>query len=119
MDSGRIRRILIALTAAYAMALHALLLSFVPLSAAALGDSGSVLCTYNDTDDSRHPARHQVPCVAVCAAIGHGIAGAVPPVVAEIFVSRLFAAIVTPSVHWVSPNIVAIGPQTSRGPPAV
>src|SRR5258708_17318704 len=97
MDSGRIRRILIALTAAYAVALHALLLSFVPLSAVALSDSGSVLCAYNDTDDGQHPARHEVPCIAVCAAMGHGITGAVQPVVAEILAPRLFAATVTPS----------------------
>ena len=119
MDSGRIRRIAIALTAAYAVALQALFLSFVPMSVAALADPGSVLCAYSDTGGAQHPAQHQVPCVAICAAMGHGITGAVPPVVAEIFGPRLFAAVVTPSVHWVAPNIVVTGPQMSRGPPAV
>ena len=117
MDSGRIQRIAIALTAAYALALHALLLSFVPLSAAALTDPASVLCAYNDTDGAKHPVQHQAPCIAICAAMGHGITGAVPPVVAEIFAPGFFAAIATPPVRWVSPNIVATGPQSPRGPP--
>lgn len=119
MDSGRIRRIVIALTAAYAVALHGLLLSFVPLSAAALTDSGSVLCAYNDTDSAGYPAHHDIPCVAVCAAMGHGMAGAVPPAVAEIFTLELVAAAITPVVEWVAPNIAPTGPQTPRGPPAV
>ena len=85
MNLGRIRRIGIALTAAYSMALHGLLLSFVPLSAAALTDSLSALCAYNDTDGTGHPVPHDIPCFAICVAMGHGIAGAVPPAVAEIF----------------------------------
>ena len=119
MDSGRIRRSLIALTAAYAVALHALFLSFVPLSAAALTDGLSVLCAYDNTDSAGHPAHHQVPCVAVCAAMGHGMAGAVPAAVVEILALELVTTAVAPLLQWVAPNIASIGPQTSRGPPAL
>jgi hypothetical protein len=119
MDSGRIRRIVIALTAAYSVALHALLLSFVPLSAAALTDSLSALCAYGDTDSTRYPVQHDMPCVAICAAMGHGMAGAVPPAVTEIFGLGFVAAAITPLVEWVAPNIAPTGPQTPRGPPAI
>jgi len=118
MNLGRIRRIGIALTAAYSVALHGLLLSFVPLSAAALTDSLSALCDYNDTGTG-HPVQHDIPCFAVCAAMGHGIAGTVPPAVAEIFARGLFAAVITPLVEWVAPNIAPIGPLAARGPPAI
>lgn len=119
MVSGRIRRTVIALTAAYAVALHGLLLSFVPLSAAALTDSLSALCAYNDTDGAGHQAPHQVPCVAICAATGHGMAGAVPPAVAEIFGLTIAAAAITPLLEWVAPESAPIGPQSSRGPPVI
>jgi len=109
----------IALTAAYAVALHGLLLSFVPLSAAALTDSLSVLCAYNDTDSTGSPVHHDVSCVAVCAAMGHGAAGAAPPVVAEIATPGIAAAAIAQPADWVAPNIAPIGPQTPRGPPTV
>jgi hypothetical protein len=119
MNLGRIRRIGIALTAAYSVALHGLLLSFVPLSAAALTDSLSALCAYDDTGGTGHPVQHDIPCFAICAAMGHGIAGAVPPAVAEILARGLFAAVITPLVEWVVPNLAPIGPLAARGPPAI
>ena len=119
MDSSRIRRSLIALTAAYAVALNALFLSFVPLSAAALTDTLSALCATNDTDGARLPVHHQAPCVAVCAAMGHGVAGAAPLAVAEFLAPRPYVATVAPPIRWVSPKLIATGPQSPRGPPAV
>ena len=119
MDSGRIRRIVIALTAAYSVALHGLLLSFVPQSAAALTDSLSALCAYNDTGSAGYPVQHNIPCVAICAAMGHGMAGAVPPAVAEILELGFVAAVITPLVEWVAPKIAPFGPQTPRGPPVI
>jgi hypothetical protein len=119
MDSGRIRRTVVALTAAYAVALHGLLLSFVPMSAAALTDSLAVLCAYNDTDSAGYPVQHGMPCVAVCTAMGHGMAGAEPPAVAEIVALELVAAVITPLLQWVAPDVALTGPQMSRGPPAI
>jgi hypothetical protein len=118
MQWGRIRRIAIALSAAYALALQALLLSFVPLPIAALAQDGAVLCTYQDTGGG-HPEQHQVPCVAVCAAMGHGIGGTPPSLVAEFLAPRLIAAILEPFAQWVVPALVETGPQTSRGPPLI
>ena len=117
MNLARIRRIGIALTAAYAMALQALLLSFVPLPAAALGTPLSALCAYDDTGNDGYPAQHLVPCVAVCAAMGHGMAGAVPPAVTEVVALGLVAAAIAPLVEWVAPDLAPIGPQGPRGPP--
>lgn len=117
MEWGRIRRIAIALSAAYAVALQALFLSFIPLPAAALTYSGLVLCSDQNSGVPGHPEQHQVPCVAVCAAMGHGIAGALPTIVAEVLKPNLIAAALEPLVHWVVPQILETGPQTSRGPP--
>ena len=108
MDSGRIRRIVIALTAAYSVALHGLLLSFVPLSAAALTDSLSALCAYNDTGSAGYPVPHDIPCVAICAAMGHGMAGAVLPAVAEILGLGFVAAVIKEFSSRVSDGPAAI-----------
>lgn len=117
MEWGRIRRIAIALSAAYAVALQALLLSFIAVPAAALTVSGAVLCAYEDGGGAGHPEQHQHPCVAVCAAMGHGTGGGTPPLIAAILAPDLTAAALEPFLHWVAPGIFETGPQTSRGPP--
>ncbi|WP_157100320.1 hypothetical protein [Rhodoplanes sp. Z2-YC6860] len=119
MEWGRILRIAIALSAAYAVALQALFLSFIPVPAAALTDSSLVLCAYQDADGTGHPEQHQVPCVAICAAMGHGISGAVPPLVTEFLVPNLIATAVEPFAYWVVPVLVEGRPQNSRGPPLI
>lgn len=117
MEWRRIRSITVALTAAYAVALQALFLSFIPLPVVALAQGDAVLCAYQDTGGTGHPERHQIPCVAVCAAMGHGIGGALPPLVVDLLAPWLIAAALEPFAPWVVPSIVAFGPQTSRGPP--
>jgi hypothetical protein len=117
MEWGRIRRIAIALPAAYAVALQALFLSFIPLPAAALTDSGPVVCTYQDDDGTGHPVQHQAPCVAICAAMGHGIGGVLPPLVVDALVPECVAAAVEPLPHWMVPVLAETRPRTSRGPP--
>lgn len=117
MEWGRIRRIAIALSAAYAVALQALFLSFIPVPAAALTDSALVLCSYQDGNGSGHPEQHQIPCIAICAAMGHGIGGALPPFVAGLPIPDLVAAAVEPFGYWVTPVLAETSPQTSRGPP--
>ena len=67
MDLSAIRRAVIALTAAYSMALQALLLAFVVPQAAALADPFTVLCSNFGTGDTGLPAKHEIPCPAVCA----------------------------------------------------
>jgi len=119
MEWGRIRRIAIALSAAYAVALQALFLSFIPIPAAALTDSSLVLCAYQDAGGPGHPEQHRVPCVAICAAMGHGISGTVPPLANEFLVPNLIATAVEPLAHWVVPVLVEARPQSSRGPPLI
>lgn len=118
MSLGRIRRAVIALTAAYAVALQALLLAFVVPQATALADPLTVLCSTIGTDDAGHPAKHDIPCPAVCAAMGHGLTGALPAGIAAIAVLREAHAAAAPLMDWIAPLVFAAGPLPPRGPPA-
>jgi hypothetical protein len=118
MEWGRIRRTAIALSAAYAVGLQALFLCFIPVPAAALTDLAPVLCSYQDGAGTGHPPWHQAPCVAICAAMGHGTGGGLlPPLVVDPLVPGVVRAAVEPLAHWVVPALVRARPQTSRGPP--
>ena len=119
MDFRAIRRAVIALAAAYSMALQALLLAFVVPLPSALADPLTVLCSNIGTDDAGVPARHDIPCPAVCAAMGHGLSGALPAAVAAIGVLREAYAVAAPVMDWIAPPVVAAGPRQPRGPPAV
>jgi hypothetical protein len=118
MDLMAIRRAIVALTAAYSMALQALLLAFVVPQAAALAEPFTVLCSTIGSDDQGHPAKHDIPCPAVCAAMGHGLTGALPAGIAMIAVLREAYAAAAPLIDWIAPLLVAAGPLPPRGPPA-
>ena len=114
MDFGPLRRRAVSLIAAYAVALQALISAFVPVAFAASADPFAVLCSHNDTGS---PAQHDLPCAAICAAMGHGVAGAVPAdVVVAIAVPHAVIAVVPP-VHWVPQQIAVSGTHAPRGPP--
>lgn len=119
MESARIKRIAIALLAAYAVALHALLVSFVPVSVAAFSDIGGVLCSGAPVDRGDQPDRHDVPCPSVCAAFGHGLAGPAPA--ADATAAPRVQAILANSFprDWIAPHVTTAGPQAPRGPPLV
>jgi hypothetical protein len=119
MDFRAIRRAVIALTAAYSMALQALLLAFVVPQAAALADPLRVLCSTIGSDDQGHPAKHDAPCPAVCGAMGHGLTGALPAGIAVIAVLREAYAAAASLMDWIAPLLFAAGPHPPRGPPAV
>jgi len=117
MDSGRIRRRTIALVAAYAVALQALLAAFAPVAVDRLSGTLAVLCTHESGDGPGQPAPHDLPCAAICAAMGHGIAGAPPPdVVVAIAVPYVISA-ATPVHEWVPPRIEWTDTHAPRGPP--
>ena len=118
MDFSAIRRAIIALAAAYSMALQALLLAFVVPQAAALVDPFTVLCANVGTGDTGLPGKHEIPCPAVCAAMGHGLAGALPAGIAAIAVLREAYAAAAPLIEWIAPLIFAAGLLPARGPPA-
>jgi hypothetical protein len=118
MDSARFRCRTTAIVAAYAVALQALLLAFVPMAVPSAGPF-AILCSHDSADGTGQPVPHDLPCAALCAALGHGISGPLPPgvvtVVAEL---RLFMA-VAPAGPWALPPIARTGPHAPRGPPLV
>ncbi len=117
MDFGPLRRPAVALIAAYAMALQALLTAFIPVSHAGQAAPFAVLCGHDAADGKGQPAQHDLPCAAICAAMGQGIAGPVPPdVVVAIVVPHAVTA-ATPAIQWVPPPIVVTDTHAPRGPP--
>lgn len=118
MNLGRTRRAVVALSAAYAMALQALLLTFVAPQVSALADPLSVPCSAVGAGDTGGPAKHGIPCPAVCAAMGHGLSGALPAAIAVIAVLREAYAAAVPLTDWIAPLLFAAGPLPPRGPPA-
>jgi hypothetical protein len=119
MDSAKVRRRTVALIAAYAVALHALLLAFVPATPATLMGPLAALCAHDSTDGSGQgqPGHNDLPCAALCAAIGHGIAGPLPPAVAIAVVVLQDAAAPAIADGWVPLHRIHGGPQIPRGPP--
>src|SRR6266571_33375 len=102
MDLSPVRRRTVALVAAYAVALQMLFAAFVPVFLATPVDGFAVLCSH-DADGSGPPAQHDPPCAAMCAAMGQGIAGALPIGMAiSVAVPQSIAALV-PASDWVPP----------------
>jgi|SRR6185503_10331759 hypothetical protein len=116
MDSGRFRRT-IALTAAYAVALQMLLAAFVPLASPVSAGPFSVLCSHDKADGSGPPAQHDLPCAALCAAMGQGIAGSVPPDVVAVIAAPQALAALAPARDWTQPQIAPTDIHAPRGPP--
>ena len=117
MDIGPFRRRTIALAAAYAVALQTLLAAFVPAAPVLPAGRFAVLCSHDAADGTGQPAQHDLPCAALCAAMGQGIAGPVPlGVVAAIAVPQAIAAVV-PVNEWVPPQIALTDTHAPRGPP--
>jgi len=119
MVKVRLRRQTIALIAAYAVALQGLLLSFVPLAPAALTGPFAILCSHDAVDGPGQPAKHDLPCAALCAALGYGVTGPLPPAVTTLAAEfRMFQAVV-PTSPWTPPRIARTEPHAARGPPIV
>ena len=116
MDSGSFRRRMIALAAAYAVALQAVLLAFMPVATSGLTAEFGILCSH-DGGVPDQPASHDLPCAAMCAALGHGVAGPLPPDFIGAIEALVSLAIVTPLIDWIAPHRVLSGPQIPRGPP--
>jgi hypothetical protein len=116
MDLSPVRRGIVALIAAYAVALQMLFVAFVPASFAMPADALAVLCSH-DADGSGQPAKHDLPCAAMCAAMGQGIAGPLPvDTVAGVVVPQSIAAPI-PVIDWMPPRIAATDSHAPRGPP--
>jgi hypothetical protein len=117
MDSRGLRYRAVALIAAYAVALQALLSSFMPAAPAIPDIAFAGLCLRGGSDGSGQPARHDLPCAAICAALGHGVAGPLPPdIVVAVAAPKAIVAL-TPVDGWVTPRLAVRGPQAPRAPP--
>jgi hypothetical protein len=123
MSPGRIRRSLIALVAAYAMAVQAILLAFgaavatgpaIPAGTAAIA---SVLCVSGSAPSGDPLFPHNAPCAAMCATLLSGVAGPLPPVVAIAAVVPASLGALASSDDWVSPSVALRGPHAPRAPP--
>ena len=115
MDSGHFRRT-VAIVAAYAVALHTLLLAFVPM-AAPLAGPFATLCSHDNGDGTGQPAQHDIPCAALCAALGQGVSGPLPPDVAPVVAELGPSVAVAPAAPWALPPITRTDPHAPRGPP--
>lgn len=117
MDLGLFCRHAIALAAAYAVALQMLLVAFVPAAPAFSASPFAALCSHDAADGTGQPPQHDRPCAALCAALGQGIAGPVPPgVVVAIAVPPAIEA-PAPATQWVPPQIAFTETHAPRGPP--
>jgi hypothetical protein len=117
MVSDRFRRQTIALVAAYAVALQALFLTFVPLASALPAASFAALCSHNGADGTGHSPAHDLPCAAMCAAVGHGVTGPLPLDVFGLAARFSVAQAVVATSRWVLPRVARIEPHAPRGPP--
>jgi hypothetical protein len=117
MVSDRFRRRTIALIAAYAVALQALFLAFVPLAPAGLDFSIAAICSQDGADGTGHSPAHDLPCAAMCAALGHGVAGPPPPDVSALPALFWTLQTVVPAVRWTLSHIARTEPHAPRGPP--
>src|SRR5690242_18578685 len=75
MVSDRFHRRTIALVAAYAVALQAIFLTFVPVAPANPTGLLDVFCSRDGANGTGHSPEHDLPCAAMCAALGHGVTG--------------------------------------------
>ena len=116
MDLSPVGRRTVALVAAYAVALQMLLAAFVPVALAVPADAFAVLCSHG-ADGPGQPAQRDPPCAAMCAAMGQGIAGALPTgVVVSVAMPSSIAAL-NPASDWVPPPLAATDSHAPRGPP--
>jgi hypothetical protein len=114
---NRFRRRMIALVAAYAMALQTQFAGFVPPAPADPAGAALALLCSHDADGPGQPAHHDLPCAALCAAMGHGVAGPAPPDVVVGSFTRYASAAINPADHWVPPRIALTDIHAPRGPP--
>jgi hypothetical protein len=117
MESRSFRRRTVALIAAYAVALQALLSAFVAVGPAIDISPIAALCAHDGTDGTGHRSGHDLPCAAICAALGHAIAGPLPPAIVVAYAGPATAALPQPLREWQVPPVRLDGPQAPRGPP--
>jgi hypothetical protein len=117
MDSKRLRHRAVALVSAYAVALQGLLTAFVPVAFANPAAPLAILCSHGGADGQPQPVRHDLPCASLCAALGHGVAGPVPPDLVFAAAAPRTLKTLEPAETWVTPRLAFRVPQSPRAPP--
>ena len=113
MSRDRLRLRVIALVAAYAVALQGLLAAFSPVAAAW---PAGVLCSGQSMDEPVAPVSHEPSCTNACVMLG---AAAAPPP-PQVVIAETFAAAVQDVPLFPAPPVGAPkGLQTARAPPFV
>jgi hypothetical protein len=113
MRSLRFR--LLALFAAYAIALHAPLLAFAVPSGTLAGPHFGATCSGLPADDSGAPPNHHdTSCAFFCAALGAKLAAEAP---AAMPVMPLVAGIRFPALEAAPPVAIPAGTPRARAPP--
>jgi hypothetical protein len=117
MQSRALRRQAVALIAAYGVALQALLSAFALAMPQTMAAPFASFCVQNSSGGASHPLPHEPFCAAVCAALGHGVAGPLPSATVVATSATQDAGALQPTNRWVPPRIAIAGPQPARGPP--
>ena len=109
---------LVALIAAYAVALHTLLSAFGAVAPAGVGLHIAELCAGPPADDSGSPpGRHELPCAVACAMLGGKLAAVAGPIVTP--AAPMVALVLGPALGETFPNpTIAATPRARAPPPA-
>jgi len=119
MDSDHSRRWIVALVAAYAVALQALLSAFVPMAMPSSLDPLAMLCSHDADGAGGQSGKHDPFCAALCAAMSQGASGPLPPSMAAIAGPPQSFVEMAPFSGRGHPRIAWIDSHAPRGPPAV
>jgi hypothetical protein len=117
MESLRLGSRAVALIAAYALALQGLLAGVGPAFPPGLAQQLSILCSGDGAAGPFHAPEHALPCQAVCAALGHGVAGTAPPRTVPAFPVPPIASAPLSADCRALPHFAHRSPQNPRGPP--
>jgi hypothetical protein len=119
MDLRRLPVRVIALIAAYALALQGMFAAAGPAVPSALAAQLSLLCSGDSTPGSSHAPDHLARCQALCSALGQAAAGPLPPDSVSALAGPHVASRLVPAGVRVVLAADSRGPQLPRGPPSI
>jgi hypothetical protein len=107
----------VALIAAYVLALQGMLAVASPTVPTALAVDFSILCSGKGASEPSHTPDHAPRCQAICAAMGQGSVGAPPPEVAVALVVRAPESTLVPDRSRAAVRHSFRSLRLPRGPP--
>jgi len=108
---------LTALVAAYALALHTLLLAVVAVAPLKPELHFGALCSGIASDDTQAPVRHNIACAAACTVLSGAVAQPQPPAILPF--APVLALILDATSGNAPPNTPIVGVPRARAPPLV